>query len=121
MENTSKRITACASWNYHSNSDFEIKKKDITVQFIVQTLTMYIMVQFYKSLSNLNFMLEFDALPPTYTHTMCVGGIHMRYNVHCTLHFLCIKNFCIYILQVCIVGPVTVYWDSKHDVTMLKP
>jgi len=70
----------------------------MAVQFIVHSHTMYIIVQFYKSLSNLNFMLEFDALHPTHTHTMCVRGIHMGYNVHCTLHFLCIKNVCIYIL-----------------------
>jgi hypothetical protein len=52
MDNTSKPIIASASWNYHSNSDFEIIiiiiiKKGTTVQFIVQTLPMYVRVQFY--------------------------------------------------------------------------
>ena len=63
---------------------------------------MYVRVQFYKFFSDFNFKLEFDALPPTHIN-MCVGGIHMGYNVHYSLHFICIKNFCIYMIQVCVL------------------
>jgi hypothetical protein len=64
-------------------------------------------------------MLEFDALPRA--HIICVRGIHVVYNIRYTLHFIWIKNFCLYNTSVCTVGPVTVYWDIKHNVTVLKP
>jgi len=35
---------------------------------------MYVRVQFYKSLGNFNFMLEFDTLPPA--HIICMSGIY---------------------------------------------